>query len=66
MLINLHIYIQDGGLFVSWCFKPSQPLRVTSGLNTNFNLSHGGQNVKVIQSSQQTLKERFGYDMIKE
>ena len=24
---------------VSWCFEPSQPLGVTSGLNTNSNLS---------------------------
>ena len=24
---------------VSWCFEPSQPQRITSGLNTNFNLS---------------------------
>ena len=24
---------------VSWCFEPSQPQRVTLGLNTNFNLS---------------------------
>ena len=26
-------------LFVSWCLEPSQTLRVTSGLNTNSNLS---------------------------
>ena len=26
-------------MFVCWCFEPSQPLGVTSGLNTNFNLS---------------------------
>ena len=26
-------------LFVGWCFEPSQPLGVTSGLNTNSNLS---------------------------
>ena len=24
---------------VSWCFEPSQPQRITSGLNTNFTLS---------------------------
>ena len=24
---------------VSWCFEPSQPRGITSGLNTNFNLS---------------------------
>ena len=24
---------------VTWCFQPSQPQRITSGLNTNFNLS---------------------------
>ena len=24
---------------VSWCFEPSQPQTITSGLNTNFNLS---------------------------
>ena len=24
---------------VSWCFEPSQPQRITSGLNTNFNLA---------------------------
>ena len=24
---------------VSWCFQPSQPQRITSGLNTNFTLS---------------------------
>ena len=26
-------------LLVSWCFEPSQPQRITSGLNTNFTLS---------------------------
>ena len=26
-------------LLVSWCFEPSQPHRITSGLNTNFTLS---------------------------
>ena len=26
-------------LFVSWCFEPSQPQRITSGLNSNFTLS---------------------------
>ena len=26
------------GLLVSWCFEPSQPQRITSGLNTNFTL----------------------------
>ena len=26
---------------VSWCFEPSQPQRITSGLNTNFTLSPG-------------------------
>ena len=26
-------------LFVGWCFEPSQPLGVTSGLNRNSNLS---------------------------
>ena len=29
---------QVSSLF-SWCFEPSQPHRITSGLNTNFNLS---------------------------
>ena len=24
---------------VSWCFKPSQPQRITSGLNTNFTVT---------------------------
>ena len=24
---------------ISWCFEPSQPQRITSGLNTNFTLS---------------------------
>ena len=27
------------GWLVSWCFEPSQPQRITSGLNTNFTLS---------------------------
>ena len=34
-------YVQ-GNIFiqlVSWCFEPSQPQRIISGLNTNFNLS---------------------------
>ena len=31
-------YIKKTGL-VSWCFKPSQPQRITSGLKTNFGLS---------------------------
>ena len=26
-------------LFLCWCFEPSQPLGVTSGLNTNSNQS---------------------------
>ena len=26
-------------LFVSWCFEPGQPQRITSGLNTNLTLS---------------------------
>ena len=25
-------------LFVTWCFEPSQPRGITSGLNTNFTL----------------------------
>ena len=29
----------QGGWLVSWCFEPSQPLGVTSGLNTKFGLS---------------------------
>ena len=28
----------QGGWLVSWCFEPSQPLGVTSGLNTNSDL----------------------------
>ena len=24
---------------VSWCFKPSQPQRITSGLKTNFSIT---------------------------
>ena len=30
---------QDVCLFVSWCFEPSQPQRITSGLKENFTLS---------------------------
>ena len=38
---------------VSWCFKPSQPQRITSGLNTNYTLSpsqsfHKSSNHKVM------------------
>ena len=29
------------GELVSWCFEPSQPQRISSGLNTNFTLSAG-------------------------
>ena len=29
----------QANLLVSWCFEPSQPQRITSGLNTNFTLS---------------------------
>ena len=29
----------SGGQLVSWCFEPSQPQRITSGLKTNFSLS---------------------------
>ena len=29
------------GELVSWCFEPSQPQRITSGLNKNFTLSAG-------------------------
>ena len=28
-----------GGYLVSWCFEPSQPLRIIPGLTTNFNPS---------------------------
>ena len=46
----LHLYVlskllEGGGerervsQLVSWCFKPSQPQRITSGLDTNFTLS---------------------------
>ena len=31
--------IQRVSYLVSWCFKPSQPQRITSGLHTNFTLS---------------------------
>ena len=33
---------------VSWCFEPSQPQRITSGLNTNFTLSYSVNNEQVI------------------
>ena len=33
---NVHVV---GAQLVSWCFEPSQPQRITSGLNTNFTLS---------------------------
>ena len=26
-------------LFVRWCFKPSQPIRITSGLHTGFSIN---------------------------
>ena len=29
----------DDDELVSWCFEPSQPQRITSGLKTNFSLS---------------------------
>ena len=32
-------YKQTYSLEVSWCFEPSQPQRITPGLNTNFTLS---------------------------
>ena len=32
-------YQRDMASLLSWCFEPSQPHRITSGLNTNFNLS---------------------------
>ena len=47
----LHIVLTEGqhdtdtvnhhelGSLVSWCFEPSQPPRITSGLNTNSTLS---------------------------
>ena len=37
----LHMELAEKRLvsLVSWCFKPSQPQRITSGLNTNFTLS---------------------------
>ena len=31
--------VMDYGSLVSWCFEPSQPQRITSGLKTNFSLS---------------------------
>ena len=31
--------IHEEGFIVSWCFEPCQPLEVTSGLNTNSDLS---------------------------
>ena len=30
---------REGGGRVSWCFEPSQPQRITSGLKTNLGLS---------------------------
>ena len=33
------ILSQNLGKLVSWCFEPSQPQRIASGLNTNFTLS---------------------------
>ena len=35
----LHSHRSDHRRLVSWCFEPSQPQRITSGLNTNFPLS---------------------------
>ena len=39
--VLIHSYVNRGNLLVSWCFEPSQPQRITSGLNTNFTLSPG-------------------------
>ena len=36
---GVHRRVRLVSLLVSWCFKPSQPQRITSGLNTNFTLS---------------------------
>ena len=42
--INCKLHILDSCplqcQLVSWCFEPSQPQRITSGLNANFVLSH--------------------------
>ena len=35
----MDIHMSCTSLFVSWCFEPSQPQRITLGLNTNFSLS---------------------------
>ena len=45
-----------GSQSVSRCFKPSQPQRITSGLNTNFSLS------KVIQSTSHYTTGLFSSD----
>ena len=36
-----HASVASGIQLVSWCFEPSQPKRITSGLNTNLTLSAG-------------------------
>ena len=39
-LIRIHLGKEEAETqLVSWCFEPSQPRRITSGLNTNFTLS---------------------------
>ena len=40
--IRWNVFIYNSAhtqLLVSWCFQPSQPQRITSGLKTNFTLS---------------------------
>ena len=44
---------------VSWCFEPSQQPRITSGLNTNFNLSPSYSFHKSIYHESFVLKRRI-------
>ena len=54
--------INQGTFLVSWCFEPSQPQRITSGLN-----SRNGEKVKrigVIHVSSQTSCEQISSQVL--
>ena len=41
LIVSTTLHATQTGVnqLVSWCFKPSQPQRITSGLNTNFTIT---------------------------
>ena len=51
--------MKKNNLLVSWCFVPSQPQRITSGLNTNFTLSPIYSFHKSSEPFRKTFRKRY-------